>query len=267
MFKDKIIHLLIIIFFSIPSLAEIVTVTGTHKHTGDVSRKTSCEIALQKAKLNAQREVLGEKISSEVFTNCTEIDGEYNCERKQSTLLSLNGDITGWESIGEPEYEDDGTLAICKITIKAEVLPINQNEDPTFYFKAQLDKNIYRSDEEMEINIEVSKPMYISVFQWLPYSLKGYSQITKIFPRDNLVYPQNNKNNNFIENKTKLKFQVKFPSSLKNRSKIDEILIFVSSEKEIPWFNEYAQVEDLKKQLLKEKILMESKDLSYIVLK
>ena len=78
---------------------------------------------------------------------------------------------------------------------------------------------------------------------------------------------QDNKNDNFIKNKTKLKFQVYFPNSLKNRSKVNEILIFIASEKEIPWFNEYAQVEDLKKQILKGKILMESKYLSYIILK
>ena len=78
---------------------------------------------------------------------------------------------------------------------------------------------------------------------------------------------QVNKNNNFIKDKTKLKFQVYFPNSLKNRSKVNEILIFIASEKEIPWFSEYAQVEDLKKQILKGKILMESKYLSYIVLK
>ena len=265
MFKNKIIHLLIIIFFSIPSFAEIVTVTGTHKHAGDVSRKASCEIALQKAKLSAQREVLGEKVSSEVFTNCTEIDGEYNCERKQSTLLSLNGDVTSYTKIGEPEYNDDGNLAICKITIEAEVLPVIQNTDPTFHFNVKLDKNIYRSNEIMNIDIDVSKPMYVSVFQWLPYSLKDYSQITKIFPNENMR--QDNKNNNFIKDKTKLKFQVKFPDSLNNKSKIDEILIFVSSEKSIPWLSEYSQVEDLKRVLLKEKILMESKDLSYIVIK
>ena len=265
MFKNKITYLLIIIFFSIPSFAEIVTVTGTHKHTEEVSKKTSCEIALQKAKLKAQREVLGEKISSEVFSNCTEVDGEYNCERKQTTLLSLNGDIADWQIIGDPDYEFDGSLGICKITIEAEVLPVIQNTDPSFHFNVKLDKNSYRSDEIMNIDIDVSKPMYMSVFQWLPYSLKGYSQITKIFPNKNMK--QVNKNNNFIKDKTKLKFQVYFPNSLKNRSKVDEILIFIASEKEIPWFNEYAQVEDLKKQILKGKILMESKYLSYIVLK
>ena len=265
MFKKKIVQFLIIIFFSIPSFAEIVIVTGTHKHTEEISKKVSCEIALQKAKLSALEEVLGEKISKEVFKNCTEIDGEYNCERNQSTLLSLNGDITGWKPIGDPDYEFDGSLGICKITIEAEVTPINKNEDPTFYFKVQLDKNTYRSEEEMEIDIEVSKAMFIYVFQWLPYALKNYSEITKVFPNHKMK--QDNKNDNFIKNKTKLKFQVYFPNSLKNRSKINEILIFIASEKEIPWFNEYAQVEDLKRQLLKQKILMESKYLSYIVLK
>ena len=265
MFKKRIIQSLIIYFFTIPSFAEIVTVTGTHKHTEDISKKTSCDIALQKAKTKAIEEVLGEKVSSNVFKNCVEIDGEYSCERNQSTLLSLNGDIVDWDPIGDPDYEFDGSLGICKITIEAEVLPINKNEDPTFYFKAQLNKNSYRSEEEMEIDIEVSKAMYIYLFQWLPYPLKDYSQITKVFPNENMKQDKNN--NNFIINKIKLKFQVLFPESLKNRSKVNEILIFIASEKEIPWFDEYAQVEDLKKQLLKGKILMESKYLSYIVIK
>ena len=36
-------------------------------------------------------------VSSEVLTKCSEIDGEYNCERNQFSLFQLNADIESYK--------------------------------------------------------------------------------------------------------------------------------------------------------------------------
>ena len=48
---------------------------------------------------------------------------------------------------------------------------------------------------------------------------------------------------------------------------VDEYLVFVASEKEIPWLNEYARIDGLKKQLVKSKVIMENYHMGYAILK
>ena len=82
----RILVILIFLFF-IPANAEIVKAVGTHKHLGSYSKNESCAIALEKAKKKAITESLGETITSEIVSNCSEVDGEFNCERNQFSLL------------------------------------------------------------------------------------------------------------------------------------------------------------------------------------
>ena len=87
------IFLLLLFFISSSAGAEIVKATGTYKHMGDKTKNESCKIALEKAKKNAIMKSLGETVTSEIVSSCSEVDGEFNCERNQFSLLSLKGDI------------------------------------------------------------------------------------------------------------------------------------------------------------------------------
>ena len=68
---------------------------------------------------------LGQTISSEVVSNCTEVDGEFDCERNQSALLELNGDITSFKRIGKPKYGEEIQLEIRKCYKCGEVKPLS----------------------------------------------------------------------------------------------------------------------------------------------
>ena len=110
----------------------------------------------------------------------------------------------------------------------------------------------------MLIKINASKKMYMTIFQWLPYGGTDYKTVTKIFP--------NKKNsNNLITDNLTLPFEVYFPDKI-NQNKVDEYLVFVASEEEIPWLEEYSQIEGLKSQISKSKILMEKDYIGYIVI-
>ena len=258
---------IILLFFilSLPLKAEIVTETGKHRHAGNISKNQSCKIAEQKAKKNAIIKSIGQTISSEVISNCSEVDGEFECERNQLSLFKLNGEITSSKRIGKPNYgEELGSEGIffCEVTIKANVEPIKENLDPTFQFDVKLNQEIFRSGEVLEIKINTSKAMYMAIFQWLPYGGNKYNVITKIFPNKDY-----NKNiNDLIEGKLNLKYETYFPDEI-IKSKVDEYLIFVASEKKINWLNEYAQIEGLKKQLYKTNILMEKHYSGYMLIK
>ena len=255
--------LFLLIFLTIPVNAEIVTSTGKHKHLGEISANDSCKIAIEKAKKNAIIKTLGQTISTDVVSSCSEIDGEYDCERNQLSLFELNGDITSWDEINRNDGKEIGSdIRFCEVTIKADVVPVKQNLDPSFQFNVKLNEEIYRSGDILEININTSKKMYMSIFQWLPYGGKKYDKVTKIFPNK-----QFNKNvNNLINDNINLKYEVYFPEEIKQK-KADEYLVFIASERQIPWLTHYTEIEGLKSQLNKSKILMEKHISGYIIIK
>ncbi len=260
----SIIKIILISFFicALPVNAEIVKATGTYKHLGDKTKNESCKIALERAKKEAIIKTLGETVSSEIVSNCSEVDGEYNCERNQFSLLELKGDLSGTQTLSK-EYKvlDDGVL-ICKVDIRTNVTPIKQNVDPSFQFDVSMNERTFRSGEIMEIEINTSKKMYISIFQWLPYGGRKFNKITKVFPNE-----QFNKNtNNLIKSNLLLKYEAYFPEEIKKKM-VDEYLVFVASDKEIPWLDEYARIDGLKKQLVKSKVLIEKHYMGYVILK
>ena len=258
---------LIVIFLllAIPLKAEIVTETGKHRHVGNISKNQSCKIAEQKAKKNAIIKSIGQTISSEVISNCSEVDGEFECERNQLSLFKLNGEITSSKRIGKPNYgEELGSEGIffCEVTIKANVEPIKENLDPTFQFDVKLNQEIFRSGEVLEIKINTSKEMYMTIFQWLPYGGNKYNVVTKIFP--NKDYNKNT--NDLIKENLELRYETYFPDEIK-KNKVEEYLIFVASEKKINWLSEFAQIEGLKKQFFKSNILMDKHISGYMLIK
>ena len=204
---------------------------------------------------------IGVESSVEIFNKCSEIDGELNCERNQLSILRSKGDIIDYKKIDD-EYDKykDTELFYCKITIEAEVKPIKQNNDPTFHFEAELNQSVFRSGERMRIDINTSRKMYMYIFQWLPYA--KVAQITKIFPNKKFQKITAN----LISGKTSLEYDVYFPEN-KFDKKIDEWLILVGTEKPVPWVNEYDRIERLYKELINPNLLVEKREISYIVLK
>jgi hypothetical protein len=255
---------LIILFLilSFPVNAEWVKVTGKHIHLGNFSPNESCKIATEKAKKKAITETLGIKVSSDVISRCSEVDGEFDCERNQLSLFELNGNIIGERNKNEDDGVNDDGIRFCEVTLEANVVPIKKNNDPSFFFDVKFNQEIFRTGEKLEIEINTSKRMYMAIFQWLPYGEKKYNVITKIFPNKNF-----NKNiDDLIDKKLELTYEAYFPEDIK-KEKVDEYLIFIASEKPIPWLSDYGKIERLKSQLSKTNILMEKHISGYILIK
>ena len=255
---------LIILFFilSFPVNAEWVKVTGKHIHLGSFSPNESCKIATEKAKKKAITETLGIKVSSDVISRCSEVDGEFDCERNQLSLFELNGNIIGERNKNEDDGINDDGIRFCEVTLEANVVPIIKNNDPSFFFDVKFNQEIFRTGEKLEIEINTSKRMYMAIFQWLPYGGKKYDVITKIFP--NKDYNKNT--NDLVEGKLELAYEAYFPEEI-NKDKIDEYLIFVASEKQVNWLENYSQIQRLKAQISKTNTLMEKHISGYILIK
>ena len=98
--------LILILLFIFPANAEWVEVSEKHIHLGNFSVNESCKIATTKAQQKALRETLGIKVSSDVVSRCSEVDGEYDCERNQLSLFQLNGNIVGLNIIEQEDGKD-----------------------------------------------------------------------------------------------------------------------------------------------------------------
>ena len=272
-FINKIIIFLIIICS--PVYAELVIGIGEKIHDPDLSQSVACNIALERAKQDAHaKSSIGVESSVEIFNKCSEIDGELECERNQLSILRSKGQITDYKQI-DKEYDKykDTELYYCKITIKAEVKPIEKLSDIEFHFETKLNNclkidnkyecnasDVFRSGEIMRVDIDTNVKMHMYIFQWLPYAKTA--QITKVFPNEN--YPQKI-TDNLISGKQSLFYTVNFPENI-FKKRMDEYLILVGSKKSINFLDEYDKIERLYKHFIKPNLLVEKSEIGYIVI-
>jgi len=264
----RILLLLGFIFYSFPSLAKIVYGNGKYRHGEEVSTKDGCEYALQRAKLDALQKGVGITISSEELQKCSQIDGESNCERNQFFLSTFNGDLTEIEVLGKPikkiEPLSDGDISyICEIKIKANVEPIKQIADPNFNFNVKLNEYNFKTGDNLTMEIGFTKPMYLTIFQYLPYEREG-DQVHKLFPNER-------EENNYIKSKKitlpyNAKYEVYFPEQV-NKKNVDEYLFFITSDENINWLDEYNNIYELKSSYINSTKRVKTKYKQYTIYK
>ena len=246
----RILLLLGFIFYSFPSLAEIVTAKGKYMHGGEISTDEGCKLAKDRAKLKAQEKVLGQTISVEELEKCTQIDGKSNCERNQFFFSMFKGHISDLKELSPPKKTtgtlDTETVYFCEIEIKANVVPAKQITDPNFNFNVKLSEYNFKTGDNLSMEINFNKPMYFTIFQWQPYIEKDW-QIHKLFPNER-------EEDNYIKSKKitlpyNAKYEVYFPEKV-NKKNIDEYLIYLGSESNINWFDEYNNIYELISQFI-----------------
>ena len=253
--------------FSLPSLAEIVYAKASFMHGEEISTKDGCEFAQKKAELNALQKGLNVTISSEETEKCSQIDGKSNCEQNQFFLKTFNGILTETSQLSKKkrtETLDSGDIAyICEIEIKTNVEPIKQIKDPNFNFNVELNEHNFKSGDKLTMEIGFTIPMYLTIFQFLPYEKEG-NQVSKLFPNER-------EENNFIKDEKIIlpynaKYEVYFPENV-NKKNIDEYLFFITSDENIRWLDEYNNINELKSSYINSTKRVKTKYKQYTVYK
>ena len=263
----RILLLLGFIFYTFPSLAKIVTVKESFMHGEEISAKNGCKFARENAQLKALQEGLNVTISSEELEKCSQIDGKSNCEYNQFSLITFNGVLTQVKELSKvktTERLDSGEIAyICEIEIRANAEPIKQITDPNFNFNVKLNKHNFQSGDKLTLEIGFTKPMYLTIFQFLPYEKEG-NQVSKLFPNER-------EENNFIKNEKIIlpynaKYEVYFPENV-NKRNIDEYLFFITSDENIGWLDEYNNINELKSSYINSTKRVKTKYKQYTIYK
>ena len=224
----------------------MVITEGNYIYTGNISENEACSLAKERAKLKALEKVIGQKISSEEMENCSEVDGKTSCERNQFFLATFNAEFTDIKILDKSKTTEplsDGNISyICEIKISVDVEPIKQINDPDFNFNVELNSHNFKSGDKLTMEIGFTKPMYLTIFQFLPYEKDG-NQVSKLFPN------QREKNNFIKDGKITLpynaKYEIYFPENV-NKKNIDEYLFFLGSDEKINWLDEYNNINELK---------------------
>ena len=249
--------LIIFFFLTFTASAEEVITEGNYIYTGNISENEACSLAKERAKLKALEKVIGQKISSEEMENCSEVDGKTSCERNQFFLSSFNGEITKLKELKKDiliqkiENSDEQTY-ICKIKIQAEVIKTAQTLDNSFDFNVKLNEKNFKEGDELKIDLILNKPIYLNIFQILPYETKDF-QVHKIFPNE--LDDKNYITDKSVSLPMKAKYEVYFPSNINKRS-VDEYLFVIGSENDINWLEKYTKIEDLKNAYIRERSII-----------
>ena len=249
--------LIIFFFLTFTASAEQVITEGNYLYTGNISENEACSLAKERAKLKALEKVIGQKISSEEMENCSEVDGKTSCERNQFFLSSFNGEITklkplGKEILTQKIENSDEQSYICKIKIQTEVTKTIQTLDNSFDFNVKLNEKNFKEGDELKIDLILSKPIYLNIFQILPYETKDF-QVLKIFPNE--LDDKNYITDKSVSLPKKAKYEVYFPNNINKRS-VDEYLFIVGSENDINWLPKYPKKEDLKNAYIRERSII-----------
>lgn len=231
--------------------AEAVRAMGAYLYGPETSEAAACRLAEERAKAAALSKVFGESISMEEQMSCREISGskpDYGCELNRVSWSLIEGDIRGITEYQKVIESRAGEKA-CIVTLTADVVMPGRKLDTNFDVKVAINGKMYRAGDALNIELEPTTPMHITIFNWMPYQSKD--AVVQMFP--NSMDPQN-----YIAKKTSIptesklefySFTMVWPESFpKGKVFVDEYLIVIGTKKPIKWLSSY-DFEDFKSRL------------------
>lgn len=234
-----------------PVHAEWVATQGERLFGPELSETEACQIAERKAKDSALKNVTGEHLSSEDLMVCKEAGGDASCDLNQFTWSVIDGEIKGVRAKKVRTEAGVSGYRKCIVTMEVDVgIPKGQS-DPGFDMGVILNASVYRDGDLLKVTIEPNTPMYVSIFQWLPYD-NSPRQVGKIFP--NPYDTQNQFTGPASVPTTKggalYDLEVRFPTHVAAEKRlVDEYLMVVGTRTPVSFRNAYT-LEEFNARLL-----------------
>ena len=228
--------------FSFDAKSEWVLAEYTFNFGPDMSQTEACSKAERRAKIRALKSVSGENISSEDNMVCSEIKDEAECSMNRYTWSGIDGLITGIRNRTENVGPGIEGYKQCRVTIEVNVGVPEGNPDPSFDLAVKINHFTFRQGESLKVNISPTQPMYINVFQYLPY-MDMDKQVTRIFPNlyDKGQLFQKAGSVPTLEGEKRYVLSVDFPKDLNNpKDLVDEYLMVLGTKKVISFRDEYS---------------------------
>lgn len=247
------ITLFAISMFAQDAKAEWVSAEASYLIGREISESEACQRAERRAKEDALKQVTGEKISSEDNQVCFEDGSAAECSLNRYTWSTIDGLITDTKNMSVKTVPGVSGFQQCVVSLQVDVGVGIGEPDPNFDMRIEINRPTFRDGEDLKITLTPTQPMYVNVFQFLPY-MKADKQVLRIFPNPY------DKQSLFKEKGTiptpagtqKYDMTVGFPEGLKSRKKIkmiDEYLMVLGTKEPISFLDAYSR-EDFNARVL-----------------
>lgn len=243
--------LVFVLFGTNTAFAEWVDGRGERIFGPDISENEACDYANQRAQKDAIRKVTGEKLTGEDLMVCQEQKDDASCTLNRLTWSTTDGVIGGIRNKHRQIAKTSTGHQTCVVTLEANVGVAEGKPDPGFNMTVKLNQRTFLNNQTLKISVTPTQPMYLTVFQWLPYE-KAERQVTRIFPNEfdpGTLF----KGKGTIPtkaNQSKYDLLVGFPNGLKKQKKlVDEYLMLVGTRKPVT-FRKSFSYEEFNKTLL-----------------
>ncbi len=239
-------------FTTLGAVAKTVEVSGEFLFPPSMGVTEACNFAEQRAKQDALRQVLGERVSVSEQLSCREggaATDNKNCVYDNFVWSEIDGDIKMARRMGDPEVKQTIGASSCKVRMQIAVDVPAINPDPGFDFEVSLSAIRLRAKESVSFNVKPSSTAHLAIFGWSP--LQDKKLVTKIFPNQfdsiGTLKPRELQRIPSERMSNQYSLEVSFPEDVK-QDFVDEYLIFVATKSEVPWRERY-DFEDFKKRL------------------
>jgi hypothetical protein len=235
--------LIALFLFPYGSFAVVLDTQGEYHFGPDTSRNQACYLAAERAKYNALSLVVGEQVTSEEKLTCqqsTAYESIASCEMHKNTWVFLDGNVRTAEKISETVKVLDGA-SVCKVTMVVDIANPKLKTNPYFDIKVSLNKKNFRAGEPMQIELQPSSPMYVSIFTWYPH-LDG-ENMTQLFPNGFDSNPYLTDFTRIPSHTAKQSYTLESfwqPSYPQSKDVVDEWLIVVGTQKPVLWQSSYS---------------------------
>lgn len=233
--------------------AEWVSGHGERLFGPDTAEGDACRIAEGTAEEDALRQVAGERLSGEDTMACLEggnAEDSAACRLHHHTWSQIDGEMRGRRNVRRDVRRDRNGDRLCAVSLEADVIKENGRPDPSFDLVARPNRSLFRHGEAMEITLIPTRPMYVSVFAWVPYA-RGDQEVIRLFPNSydanalitaETVIPSS-------DNKKHYGMEAAFPEEgVGQRRLVDEYLLAVATPTEITFASQFT-LNDFKTRL------------------
>lgn len=226
---------------SLSTQAAWISGFGEYYFGPDSSEIAACSAAEERAKLDALRKFYGESLAMDQTLSCRESgsieSASDQCSMNQILWSQIGGEIKTSRVIKKDLLEIPGSK-VCRIEIVGDLSSSRGKSDPGFDAGVRINQSVYRPGEKLTLELNPNGPMYVSVFNWVPYYDKS-KQIIRLFPNthDADFYINQKK----IIPSTAYSFELTLPDKIpQNRSFVDEYLIVVITKDSVKWLESYS---------------------------
>ena len=218
----------------------------------EMTEADACRAAERLAREAALRARLGERVAAEDTLICAEKGEAAECSLHRAAWSMVDGDIRAVRD--RRATTQDGPLAgfrTCTVALEADIGIAKGLPDPGFDLTVRMETRVFRDGDELSMGIEPSQPMYVTVFQWLPYD-QSATPVTRLFPN------KFDADNYFAKRGTvptgagapRYGLRVAFPPNLPADTRIaDEYLLVVATRSPVEFRDSYG-IDELKGRLL-----------------